>query len=263
MRIAHAKNCWVRDVSSFVPVGAGYGDKYALYDKGIHLHLSKRITLQNCEFRHAQRRDGGGHGYLYELGGCNDVLLKDCRGIGGRHNFSSNWFFGSVGNVFLRCLSQDGTLSDWNNNLGPSDFHHSLAMANLIDSCQIDDGWYALNRGGMSGGAGHTATETVFWNCSGSGEVRSAQFGWGYLIGMASTLKVVTAVDLSQPNWLEKQYVGTEPFDFVDGRGRGAELVPQSIYEDQLKLRMSGLTSERDASMTAASNGCMKPSEDI
>jgi hypothetical protein len=241
--IHDAKNCWVSNVHSFAPSDDAYDPKYHLYDKGIGISKSKRLTIQNCVLQYAQRRDKGGHGYLYELGGSNDILLQDCQGIGGRHNYTSNWYFGSVGNVFLRCLTREGSLSDWNNNLGPSDFHHSLAMAVLIDSCTIDDGWLAMNRGSMSYGAGHTATESVFWNCKGTGEVRSAQFGWGYLIGLANSLKVVTEVNLTQGslNWLEKQYVGTEPFDFVEGRGQGATLEPQSLYEAQLKLRFSGV----------------------
>ncbi len=242
-----AKNCWVRNVRTFAPEAEGYHPKYHVYDKGIEIVRCKRLTIENCGIGPAQRRDAGGHGYLYEVVGANDVLLKGCKGIGGRHNFTFGWYFGNVGNVLLRCLSRDGTLSDWNNNMGPSDFHHSLAMATLMDSCTFDDGWHALNRGSMSGGAGHTATESVFWNCDGSGEVRSAQYGWGYLIGMASSLEVITEVDLENPNWIEKRYIGTKPFDDVEGSGRGEQLVPQSLYESQLALRLGGGAVEASA----------------
>jgi hypothetical protein len=268
IQIHDAKNCWVRNVHSFAPVGEEYDSKYHLYDKGIVISKSKRLTIQDCVLQYAQRRDKGGHGYLYELGGSNDILIKDCKGIGGRHNYTSNWLFGSVGNVFLRCLTREGSQSDWNNNLGPSDFHHSLAMAALIDSCTIDDGWLAMNRGAMSGGAGHTVTESVFWNCGGIGEIRSAQYGWGYLIGLADSLEVVTEVDLSKGslNWLEKQYVGTEPFDFVEGRGRGATLEPQSLYEAQLNLRLNGsmaVAPEKIADVAVADEPEQTPSPAI
>jgi hypothetical protein len=147
--------------------------------------------------------------------------------------------------------------------MGPSDFHHSLAIANLIDSCQIDDGWFALNRGPTSAGAGHTATETVFWNCTGSGEVRSGQYGWGYLVGLASSLKVISTVDLSQPNWFDKYYLGTEPFDFVEGSGQGGSLLPQSIYEDQLMLRRSVGFHESDTEITKVSRVRFDPDQGI
>ncbi|MDQ8208889.1 glycosyl hydrolase family 28-related protein [Coraliomargarita sp. SDUM461003] len=241
-----AKNCWVRDIASFKPKGEEFDAKYHLYDKGIGLLRSKRITVENCVLQHAQRRDAGGHGYFYELTACNDVLFNKCEGIGARHAFTTNWYFGNVGNVYLRCVSRDGSLSDWNNNLGPSDFHHSLAIASLVDSCTLDDGWQAMNRGAMSGGAGHTATESVFWNCDGEGVVRSAQYGWGYLIGLSDSLEVMAKVNLQKPNlnWLERQFVGTEPFDFVEGLGRGEFLEPQSLYEAQLKLRLYGRTAK-------------------
>lgn len=235
-----AKNCWVSNVSTYTPEGEGYGPTYQLYDKGIEIIRSKRITIDHVEIGAAQRRDAGpgGHGYLFNLLGSNDILIKDSKGVGGRHAFISGWYFGNVGNVFLRSISRDGSLSDWNNNLGPSDFHHSLAMANLIDSCTIDDGWEAMNRGKMSGGAGHTATESVFWNCDGHGIIRSAQYRWGYLIGMSDSLEVVTEVDLRNPNWIGKQFIGTEPFDYVENKGPQSDLVPQSLYESQLERRL-------------------------
>ncbi|MFH1496518.1 MAG: glycosyl hydrolase family 28-related protein [Verrucomicrobiota bacterium] len=240
IRLNYAKNCWIRNVTTFAPSNDRVTSTHHLYDRGMVIQNSKRITVTDCVLQNAQRRDGGGHGYLYEILGCNDVLFRDCAGIGGRHNFTVGWLFGSVGNVFLRCHSANGSLSDWKNALGPSDFHHSLAIAALIDSCVIDDGWEAMNRGSMSGGAGHTATESVFWNCRGNGVIRSAQYGWGYLIGNAASLRIMAEVDLAKPdlNWLETQFKGTLPIDFVEGTGRGDTLVPQSLYEEQRRLRL-------------------------
>lgn len=235
IQFQHAKNSWVRDVASFSP-DAG---RHEFYDKGIFINVSKHITIADCVLRRPERRDAG-RGYIFELGGSNDILIKDCVALEGRHNFTSNWLFGSVGNVFLRCTSRGGALADWNNALGPSDFHHSLAIANLVDSCTIDDGWEGMNRGTMSGGAGHTVTQSVFWNCRGAGYVRSAQYGWGYLIGLAASLDVVTQVDLTAPlNWWQKQFEGTAPWDFVEGPGRGDHLDPASLYEAQRALRLS------------------------
>ncbi|WP_309380870.1 glycosyl hydrolase family 28-related protein [Cerasicoccus frondis] len=241
IRFIDAKNCWTRNVESMLPIGEGYDAKYQVYDKGIVVIRCKRITLQDCGFYYAQRRDGGGHGYLYVVEGGNDVLTVDCKGIGGRHNYTASWLFGNVGNVYLRCESTGGSLSDFNNNLGPSDFHHSLAIANLVDSCVINDGWHGMNRGEKSGGAGHTVTESVYWNCSGDGEIRSAQYGWGYLIGLSDSLRTYTKVDLDKPrlDWLEAQYQGTLPWDYVEGSGEWERLYPQSLYEEQLKLRLN------------------------
>ena len=43
---------------------------------------------------------------------------------------------------------------------GTSEFHHSLAMANLIDGADSTDGWGAGNRGAESSVAEPAATET-------------------------------------------------------------------------------------------------------
>jgi hypothetical protein len=115
--------------------------------------------------------------------------------------------------------------------VGFSEFHHSLAMANLIDNATSNDGWGALNRGDESSGAGHTATENVFLNVRG-GVVRSMQFGWGYVIGATDA-----TLDTSL-NDLFGRAQGTAPEDFVEGAGLGDLLEPVSLYEDQRRRRL-------------------------
>ena len=128
-----------------------------------------------------------------ELSRTGDSLVRDVAATWGRHNLVQNWDFGTSGDVFLRCHSAEGR--NFTDLLGPADpglfpayseFHHSLAMANLVDSCQLDDGFLARNRGAESSGAGHTSTECVFWNNRGAGgRLTSHQFGRGYVIGTA------------------------------------------------------------------------------
>ena len=114
---------------------------------------------------------------------------------------------------------------------GLSEYHHSLATANLVDSSILDDGWAALNRGDWSTGAGHSATECVFWNVTGEGALRSYQYGHGYVIGTSPDLDVRTSLPaLMSP--------GTEPEDWVEGLGEADTLVPSSLYEDQLARRL-------------------------
>src|SRR5690606_39099768 len=111
-----------------------------------------------------------------------------------------------------------------------SEYHHSLAMANLVDSCTIDDGWYAVNRGGWSSGAGHSATQCVFWNVRGSGVVRSHQFGLGYVIGTSGVVVDSLLAGASAE--------GTVPADYVEGIHRGSTIQPQSLYDDQIARRL-------------------------
>jgi hypothetical protein len=163
-------------------------------------------------------------------------LFRDCVGHAGRHNFIQNWGFGTSGTVWLRVLSDEGRA--WPDPSGDfvlaglSELHHSLAMANLIDASELDDGWSTVNRLSQSSGAGHTGTENVFWNVSGSGRIRSCQYGHGYVIGTADDVDVRT--DINSPD-----AIGTEPEDDTEGIDRGDSLVPSSLYEDQLARRLS------------------------
>jgi len=141
--------------------------------------------------------------------------------------------------VWLRCQSAGGfaAVSSSLPGLGQTatcEFHHSLAMANLIDTCLLDDGWSALNRRTWSSGAGHTATQCVFWNTGGKGVLRSFQYGWGYVIGTAPTL---TVNDTAGAGGSE----GTAPNDWLEGLGRASTLTPRSLYVAQYRARTGTL----------------------
>ena len=200
---------------------------------------SKRVTVADCVMQLAQNRGGGGNGYLFEVSRSSDVLFRDDVGRGGRHNFIQNWDFGTSGVVWLRTTSEDGeslTSRGGFGTVGASEFHHSLAMANLIDSSSTHDAWKAVNRRTFSSGAGHTATGSVFWNLDGQGTVTSMQYGLGYVIGTGPELSVVTGLD---QGGLFAEASGTAPEDWTEGLGRAAELAPDSLFEDQLERRLS------------------------
>jgi hypothetical protein len=151
----------------------------------------------------------------------------------GRHNLIQNWDFGTSGLVFLRCTSADSTVFANSSSLGQpamSEYHHSLAMACLVDECDIDDGWKAVNHETQSSGAGHTSTQSVFWNTQGEGTIETAQYGMGYVIGTRPSVNVETEFSNSQSS-------GTTPTDYTEGLGMGASLMPRSLYEDQLAKR--------------------------
>ena len=235
-----AKDSWVRGVHSFASPSApatGPGAGAHLQNCGVLALRCKRVTIADCHLGYAQHRGGGGCGYLFELRQCNEVLLRDCVAIAGRHNFIQNWGFGTSGCVWLRCVSSEG-LALFSQafpslgQLGYSEFHHSLATGNLIDQCTTDDGWSGVNRGDFSSGAGHSATQNVFWNTRGSGIVRSRQFGRGYVIGTAEGLTVQVGVAGD-----------TSPDDTVEGAGHATTLRPPSLYLDQF-VRRTGRQAE-------------------
>lgn len=231
-------DAWVLDVDTFASPdgpqeGPGLGSH--LMSGGLLLDASRRITVADCHFGRAEHRGDGGNGYLFEVRTSADVLMRDCEAKDGRHGFIQNWGFGTTGWVLLRCHSLGGT-NRLSRDLGVglvarSEFHHSLATANLIDSCTFDDGFGAVNRGQESTGAGHTATQTVLWNVGGVGTVLSMQFGWGYVIGSRAETTVTTQLD-------HPSAVGTAPEDWREGIGLGQTLVPASLYEAQRARRL-------------------------
>lgn len=231
------KDCWVRDVASFsspLAPSSGPGAGAHVQSGGILVTESKRVSVANTQIGLAENRGDGGNGYLFEVRQSGEVLFRDSVADGGRHNFIQNWGFGTTGCVWLRVESRHGVAmlskTDTLNLTGLSEFHHSLATANLIDSSTFDDGWSIVNRNLESTGAGHTGTQNAMWNLDGAGMVRSLQFGVGYLIGTQG-LFPVTESPLPMG-------VGTAPIDHVEGLDQGGTLTPSSLYEDQLARRL-------------------------
>ncbi|MBL6975329.1 MAG: hypothetical protein ISR64_06305 [Deltaproteobacteria bacterium] len=233
------KDSWMTGIESF-PSPLAPPDSFVpnahVQSGGLQVIMSKRVTVADCHMGFAQNRGGGGNGYLFDLRQSSEVLVRDCVGEAGRHNFLQNAGFGLTGCVWLRITSRDGEVF-WSKDIdigmiGPSEYHHSLATANLVDSSVIDDGWNAVNRGMKSSGSGHSSTQCVLWNILGGGKINSYQFGWGYVIG--------TGPDIATQNWMPDFLLGngTEPEDWLEGEGQAALLEPQSLYEDQLARRL-------------------------
>ncbi|MRG95372.1 glycosyl hydrolase family 28-related protein [Polyangium spumosum] len=229
-------DCWIEDVASFPSPAApaeGPGGGAHLASGGILVEEASRVTVRGVSLGLAQNRGGGGNGYLFEIRRSSEILVADSEGDGGRHNFIQNWGFGTTGCVFLRIVSKNGeSLTDMNDAsgfTGLSEFHHSLATANLVDASTFDDGFSIVNRNHESTGAGHTGTENVLWNNRGKGALRSLQFGAGYVIGTEG-LYVTTESPLPMA-------AGTQPVDRVEGLDEGDTLEPPSLYEDQLFRR--------------------------
>jgi len=234
--MTNVKDCWIDSVESFQSPNPDVGNGgFHLQCSGIKIFDSKRVTITGCSMQKPQNRGGGGSGYLYEISRVNEVLIRDSVAIGGRHNFIQNWDFGTSGCVFLRCTSSGGhALTSKNDPIGYPGFceyHHSLAMANLVDNCTIRDGWFGGNRNAWSSGAGHSVTQSVYWNTLGGGILSSWQYGNGYIIGTEGMI-VVTAM-------IGDNATGTGPADYREGINEGNQLSPTSLYDAQLARRNS------------------------
>lgn len=234
--LSGVKNSWVRNVKSFSPP-EDKSRQFHIQSVGVVVSESKNVTVSNSQMEGAQNRGAGGNGYLFEIYNSNEILFRDLVGHRGRHNFIQNGVFGTTGCVFLRVDSKDsrGHQSVMDPIGAPffSEYHRSLAMGNLVDQSNLQDGWLAYNRNAESSGAGHTSTQNVFWNIT-NGKIVSYQFGQGYVIGTTNTSVAVTATGLMVP-----YAQGTGPTDFTEGIGQGATLSPASLYEHQLSARIA------------------------
>ncbi|MCI5144050.1 MAG: hypothetical protein D3923_00665, partial [Candidatus Electrothrix sp. AR3] len=239
--VTGCKDWWIQHVNSF----AKDGEVYHLRSHGIYVQNSLRGTITHCNLERTQNLGNGGNGYLFPLSRSNEILVKDSIGRYGRYNFIVNWDFGTIGNVFLRVESTGGRICDQLQDQlndtcfeSGSDFHHSLAIANLFDTALINDELNLGNRKEWSVGAGQTGTENVFWNTSGSGNINSYNYGMGYVIGTAPEITVSTDPYLT--GWPFDRYAtGTAPEDFSEHLGFGSQLEPSSLYEDQLTKRLN------------------------
>lgn len=229
------KDAFVVGVESFAgPQGDG---AHHLRSGGVLIEASRRVTVADSRLADPQHRGEGGNGYLFEVRQSNEVLIRDSEAAHGRHNFIVNWDFGASGVVFLRTRSIGGeAFTSPTDTLGVtacSEYHHALAMANLVDDSWADDCWKAVNRLSYSSGAGHTATESVFWNLQGPGALTSHQFGRGYVIGTETTAVMTEVLDIFES-------LGTAPEDHREGVGAPQPPDPPSLYEDQLQRRLGG-----------------------
>lgn len=232
------RDAWVRDVHSFESPGDPAGAH--LLSGGLKILDSTRVTVADSHFADAQNRGGGGNGYLFEVSRSTEVLTIGSTARAGRHNFIQNWDFGTSGCVWTAAESHDGRalFADWDpiGSLGYSEYHHSLARANLVEDSVVTDGWQGVHRGSDSSGAGHSATENVFWNLRGGGQLRSLQWGMGYVIA-PNDMNVTT--DPATGGW-QSPGAGTAPEDWVEGLDESRPIEPQSLYADQLARRLAG-----------------------
>ncbi len=229
---------WVSDLRSVPGDGTGQDgapSEHHLQSSGLLVKNSRRVTVADSHLGHSQHRGEGGNGYLFEIRVSNQVLVRDCSAVDGRHNFIQNWDFGASDLVFLRTDSQGSAA--FTSPTDPaglpvcSETHHALAIGVLVDDSTMTDCWAFVNRRSYSSGAGHTATEAVVWNLRGTGMVNAFSYGRGYVIGTEGLTVRSTVVEAYDSE-------GTSPEDLVEGLDQAATLQPRSLYEDQLARRL-------------------------
>jgi Pectate lyase superfamily protein len=237
IHFSRARNCWVRDVHSYQ--AEGNSSTCHILSNGIQIGISSNITLRNCSMMRPQYGGSGGNGYMFRLTNGNDCLMDQCIAEFSRHGFV-NSHAGSSGNVFHKCEDRNTRSSTGDTGYvrtggDGSDNHMHFSHSSLWDQCHARESWWeAVHRGWNNQAL--AAAHCVYWNTSGSGSsavnggkiVRSGQARYGYVIGTQG-----------QPDGIELRTTGNSlPLDIAEGEGRGGDLVPQSLYEDQLARRM-------------------------
>jgi hypothetical protein len=248
INISYCRDCWAKNISSFASTQA----REHLAGHGLKIDQSFRVTLESIELGPTQHLGGGGNGYLFMLGQVNHVLVKDCKGVGGRHSLTLLGNFGSSQNVITNFWSGQGRVCDSLEQLkaqkcteGYMDTHHPLAISNLFENSTLDDGIYLGNRQWKSNYVGQTATQNVMWNIKGSGKIHSFNVGKGYVIGTDPSITVFREIRggaVSTPekpvSLLEESMYGTDPDDFGEHVGVSEAVVPKSLFFDQLSRRL-------------------------
>lgn len=231
--IYNSVNCWIKNINTYKEA-QNSGD-FHLVSNGVLLQRSRFITVESCFSQKPQYEGGGGNGYMFTLGG-NDCLIRNTHANHGRHNFDFK-SMQSNGNVILRCKGENSSLA--------SDFHMHLSMANLFDNFTANKDYLEakFRPYGTTPMHGHPTTQSVFWNTNGeaypSGKtaiVESAQYGWGYIIGTRGPASAVITSPYS--GTMSGYAYNSAPEDFKEGIGKGVQLEPQSLYEDQLVKRI-------------------------
>jgi len=226
VEVNHVVNGWIRNIRSF---RHWENNSYHFLSTGVRIRFARSITVEDVDLRDSQYHGAGGNGYHFSIQG-SDNLVTSCSSRNARHNYTIA-LIAATGNVIHSSTAYNGRF--------PVDFHMHLSPANLIDSMVLDeDGIEATDRFHADHGFG--TTQSVLWNTRGDTEgwevdlgfkklIRTAQFGWGYVIGTSGYDNAV-----EQPG-----HNHALPDDFIEGRGQGADLIPQSLYESQLQRRLS------------------------
>ena len=235
--IKYAQNCWVTNVNTYKP--ENNTEDIHVLSNGLILNQCRGITVDSCFFQKPQYEGGGGNGYMFTLTS-NDCLIKNSRANDSRHNYDFKYPY-SNGNVIHNCIGENSKYS--------SDFHMYLSMSNLFDVFMVDKDYLESTFRPYGGDVihGYSSTQSVFYNTNGKAYhsskdyiIESRQFGHGYIIGTSGEANKVK-VDPVQGTINGYSY-NTSPRDFTEGIGVGADLMPQSLYLDQLHRRMKDST---------------------
>ena len=198
INIENAEDCWVRQIGFRFFAGSAVSV----------LETSKRITVEDCKSLSPISEIGGQRRYTFLTTG-QQTLFQRCYAENGYHDFAVGYCAPGP-NAFVQCesilpYSFSGTIDSW-------------ASGVLFDVVNVDGNALRFgNRGPDANGAGWSAANSVFWNCSAA---------------RIDCYKPPTAQNWAFGSWSQ-----------FAGNGYWAEsnnsITPRSLFYQQLKERLN------------------------
>ncbi|MBK8953546.1 MAG: hypothetical protein IPM85_16090 [Chitinophagaceae bacterium] len=147
INIENAEDCWVRQINFENFAGSAVSV----------LETSKRITVEDCISKNPVSEIGGQRRYTFLTTG-QQTLFQRCYAESGYHDFAVGYCAPGP-NAFVQCesvlpFSFSGAIDSW-------------ASGVLFDVVNVDGNALRYGNSGQDGnGAGWTAANSVFWNCT-------------------------------------------------------------------------------------------------
>ncbi|MEP6677639.1 MAG: DUF6298 domain-containing protein, partial [Ferruginibacter sp.] len=222
INIENAEDCWVRQVSFENFAGSAVSV----------LETSKRITVEDCISINPVSEIGGQRRYTFLTTG-QQTLFQRCYAEYGYHDFATGYCAAGP-NAFVQCESHlpynfSGAIDSW-------------ASGILFDVVNIDGNALRFgNRGQDANGAGWTAANSMFWNCSAA---------------RIDCYKPPTAQNWAFGSWSQ-----------FSGDGYWAEsnntISPRSFYYGQLNQRLNKKTDDLSQILNVPTEASSSPSVEV
>ncbi len=219
VNIENAEDCWVRQVNFLCFAGSAVSV----------LETSKRVTVEDCKSLSPISEIGGQRRYSFLTTG-QQTLFQRCYAENGYHDFAVGYCAAGP-NAFVQCesilpYSFSGTIDSW-------------ASGVLFDVVNVDGNALRFgNRGQDANGAGWSAANSVFWNCTAA---------------RIDCYKPPTAQNWSFGSW--SQFAG-------DGYWAESNntITPRSLFYQQLKERLNKNVDEQAKILFVPTEASSSPS---
>jgi len=222
INIENAEDCWVRQVTFQHFAGSAVSI----------LETSKRITVEDCISLAPVSEIGGQRRYTFLTTG-QQTLFQRCYAENGYHDFAVG-FCAPGPNAFVQCESTlpynfSGTIDSW-------------ASGVLFDVVNVDGNALRFgNRWQDANGAGWTAANSAFWNCSAA---------------RIDCYKPPTAQNWAFGSW--SQFAGDGYWNESNNT-----ITPRSLYYAQLRERLNKNIDQQAQIMDVPTEASSSPSVEV